>query len=250
VTGQAPRFRVLLAEDDPVSREFLREAADACGAQVTDCVDGHQALDLARKDAWDLLILDHNLPGLDGDVLLALLRADPLAASRTTPAIATSAARDMEADALERAGFVEVLAKPMHIETLQGALRRHGCMPDPHFDDADALRACGSPAAVTRLRRLFAEQELPNVQDELDAAGEDLRALLPVLHRLRASCGFCGARSLAEASANLSHAITTPLDAGQRAAALEAFRMALAGTRSALHAQLGAEMPEAPETQD
>lgn len=240
-------FRVLLAEDDPVSRAFLREAAHACGAQVTDCADGHQALELARKDAWDLLIFDHHLPGLDGDVLLALLRADPLAASRATPAIATSAARDMEADALERAGFLEVLPKPMRIETLRGALRRHGCMLDPHLDDADALRACGSPAAVTRLRRLFAEQELPNVQDELDRAGEDLQALLPTLHRLRASCGFCGARSLAEASANLSHAITMHADRGQGESALETFRVALAETRSALHAQLDIETPEAPD---
>ena len=235
---QARPFRVLLAEDDPVSREFLREAADACGAQVTDCADGHHALELARKGAWDLLILDHHLPGLDGDVLLALLRADPLAASRTTPAIATSAARDMEADGLERTGFVEVLAKPMPIETLRGVLRRHGCLADSRLDDADALRACGSPAAVTRLRRLFAEQELPNVQDELDATGEDLRTLLPTLHRLRASCGFCGARSLAEASANLSYAISTHADAGPRAAALEGFREAMAETRAALHVQL------------
>lgn len=238
MTRQAPRFRVLLAEDDPVSREFLREATHACGAQVTDCADGHQALELARKDSWDLLILDHHLPGLDGDVLLALLRADPLAASRATPAIATSAARDMEADALEQAGFVEVLSKPMPIETLRGALRRHGCLHDPRLDDAGALRACGSPAAVTRLRRLFAEQELPNVQDELDAAGDDLRALLPTLHRLRASCGFCGAHSLAEASANLSHAITKDIDSAQRESALETFRVAMAETRAALHIQL------------
>ncbi|HJP96935.1 MAG TPA: response regulator [Rhodanobacteraceae bacterium] len=229
---------MLLAEDDPVSREFLREATHACGAQVTDCADGHQALVLARKDPWDLLILDHHLPGLNGDVLLALLRADPLAASRATPAIATSAARDIEADALERAGFAEVLAKPMGIETLRGALRRHGCALDPRLDDADALRACGSRAAVTRLRRLFAEQELPSVQDELDAAGEDLRALLPTLHRLRASCGFCGARSLAEASANLSRAITARPGVGQRESALEAFCVAMAETRAALHIQL------------
>ncbi len=231
---QAPHFRVLLAEDDPVSREFLREAAQACGALVTDCADGRHALELARKDPWDLLILDHHLPGLDGDALLALLRADPLAASRSTPALATSAARDIEGDALERAGFDEVLPKPMQIETLRGALGRHGCLLDSRLDDADALRACGSPAAVTRLRRLFAEQELPNVQDELDAADEDLHVLLPTLHRLRASCGFCGARSLAEASANLSHAITTRADAGACAPALESFRTALAETRAAL----------------
>lgn len=235
---EAPRFRVLLAEDDPVSRAFLHEAGQACGATITDCVDGHQALGLARADEWDLLILDHHLPGLDGDVILAALRAEPDAASRTTPAIATSAAAETETEALQRAGFAEVLPKPMRVETLRAVLRRHGCAPDVRLDDADALRACGSPAAVTRLRRLFAEQELPKIQDELDRVGDDLQTLRPSLHRLRASCGFCGARTLAQASAALHRAIVVGADAGQLETALGVFRATLAETRAALRTHL------------
>lgn len=238
---EATRFRVLLAEDDPVSRAFLREAGQACGATVTDCADGDAALELARADRWDLLILDHHLPGLDGDVILGTLRADPGAASRATPAIATTAAREAGTDSLERAGFVEVLPKPMPVATLRAALRRQGCSVDARLDDEDALRACGSPTAVTRLRRLFAEQELPKVQEELDRAGDDLQSLRPTLHRLRASCGFCGARTLAEASAALHHALVADPKAGSAEAALDAFRVAVAETRAALHAQLDIE---------
>ncbi|MGH8216864.1 MAG: response regulator [Rhodanobacteraceae bacterium] len=235
---EATRFRVLLAEDDPVSRAFLREAAHACGAAVTDCADGEEALELARTDRWDLLVLDHHLPGLDGDVILGALRADPGAASRASPAIATSAAGDVDAGALERAGFAEVLPKPMPIATLRAALRRYGCSVDARLDDEDALQACGSATAVIRLRRLFAEQELPKVQDELDRVGDDLQMLRPTLHRLRASCGFCGARTLAEASASLHHAIVAGAEAASPEAALDAFRVAVAETRAALHAQL------------
>jgi CheY-like chemotaxis protein len=232
------RFRVLLAEDDPVSRVFMREACRACGATITDCADGRQALAMARADAWDLLILDHHLPGLDGHAILAALRAEPDAASHATPAIATSAAAETTTATLRHAGFAEVLPKPMRIGTLRAALRRHGCVVDAELDDEDALRACGSPAAVTRLRRLFAEQELPRIHDEFERLGDDLQSLQPMLHRLRASCGFCGARALAEASATLQRALASGVDAGRLEAARELFRVALADTRAALHAHL------------
>jgi CheY-like chemotaxis protein len=236
---EATPFKVLLAEDDPVSRAFLREAAHACGAAVTDCEDGAAAPELARADRWALLVLDHHLPGMDGDAILSTLRADPAAASRAAPAIATTAARDVDAEALGSAGFAEVLPKPMPIAILREALRRHGCGVDARLDDEDALRACGSATAVVRLRRLFAEQELPRVQEELERVGDDLQSLRPTLHRLRASCGFCGARTLAEASAALHYAIVDP-EVGSAGAALDAFRVAVAETRAALHAQLDA----------
>lgn len=234
----ATHFRVLLAEDDPVSRAFLAEGVRACGADPTDCDDGDAALRLARAQAFDLLILDHHLPGRNGDAVLAALRGDSGAASRSAPAVATSAARDVEAAALLRAGFVEVLSKPMALETLRDALRRHGCTPGSPLDDAGALRACGSTDAVIRLRRLFFEQELPKVQQELDNAGDSPQSLRPLLHRLEASCGFCGARRLASANATLQRALATDVDSPSTRTALQGFRDALAETRASLHAAM------------
>lgn len=236
----ASRFRVLLAEDDPVSREFLTEAMRAAGADVTACGDGHAALRLARAQAWDLLVFDHHLPGRNGDAVLAALRADADAASHATPAIATSAARDSEMSTLLQAGFVEVLPKPMPVEVLRAALRRYGCHAETILDDREALRACGSAAAVARLRRLFAEQELPRVQEELERLGDATESLRPTLHRLQASCGFCGARPLALATAALRHALSDSADAARVRDALRDFRHALAETRASLEAELQA----------
>lgn len=234
---EATHFRVLLAEDDPVSRAFLAEAICAYGAEVKACADGETALQFARSQAWDLLIFDHHLPGRNGDAMLAMLRADSGAASRAAPAIATSAANDNEMSLLLRAGFDEVLSKPMSIETLRTALHRHGCPIDSPLDDGDALRACGSTEAMTRLRRLFAEQELPQVQEELDRMDRepDLR---PTLHRLQASCGFCGATALALATAALQRALSNSTNDAQVQSALRNFRHALAETRATLHATL------------
>jgi predicted trehalose synthase len=66
--------------------------------------------------------------------------------------------------------------------------------------------------------------------------------LRPTLHRLRASCGFCGARALGHASAALHSALAGDADAGRTQAALAAFLDALSTTRTALNASLAAEV--------
>ncbi len=234
---EAEAFRILLAEDDPVSRSFLSEVARACGAEVTAVADGTAALAEARRRHFDLLILDHHLPGLHGDRILRALRADPAAPSRAAPALATSAAGDPSVAArLHAAGFAEVLPKPMAFDTLRNALRRFGCGPSSALDDEAALRACGSAQAMTSLRALFA-QELAALERELETLRNDATALDERLHRLGASCGFCGAIALAKACARLRDA-QAKRDAFD--AALAAFRDTLADTRAALAGNQGA----------
>lgn len=232
---EATRFRILLAEDDPVSRLYLCEAIRACGGEPTACEDGPTALQQARASGWDLLILDHNLPGMNGDAVLMALRSD---GNIDCPALATSADPDAVRATLLAAGFAEVLPKPLELAMLHDALARHGCRLDP-LDDESALRACGSASALDRLRRLFAEQELPRIQHEFDQHGENHHALRASLHRLRASCGFCGADLLARACIALHDALSTQSSTAQIEAALQAFSHALHETRAALHTRLG-----------
>jgi CheY-like chemotaxis protein len=230
-------FWVLLAEDDPVSRNFLIEALRACGALVEDCANGTTALAMARARRWDLLLFDNHLPGLSGDAILTALAADAGACPPRPPAIAITAAPEDDGDALLAAGFAEVLPKPISLAALRAALDRHGGPTDVALDDAAALDVCGSPAIVARLRQLFADEELPRVQDELDGLGDDLSRFRPTLHRLRASCGFCGASALASASAALHHAVATGAGSQQVQTAARSFRSALAETRAALYAR-------------
>lgn len=231
----ATRFRVLLAEDDPVSAEFLTEALRACGADVTACADGNMALQLAATQAFELLVLDQQLPGRNGDAVLHALRANAAAASHAAPALATSAEPGAVTTILSHAGFSGILPKPMSLDDLRGALQRQGlAVPaTPTLDDAEAERACGSATVATRLRRLFADEELPRLQAEL-AHNTDPQTLRATLHRLRASCGFCGAPLLAEASANLQRVLASSAGSPEIASSIEAFRRALALTREAL----------------
>lgn len=232
---EAARFRVLLAEDDAISREFLCEAIRACGGEPTACADGPSALAQARRGYWDLLILDHNLPGMNGEAVLAALRID--AGSAVPPALATTAEPDSARTMLLAAGFAQVLPKPVSFAVLRAVLAQFGCEANA-LDDDNALRACGSQSAVERLRRLFAEQELPRIQDEFDRSADDPQALRSTLHRLLASCGFCGATALARACGVLHDALASGTDGGRVDAAMDGFAKALRETRKTLHARL------------
>lgn len=207
--SQAPHPpRLLLVEDDLVSRSFMSEALSALPAQVDTARDIAQALNCAQEHRHALWLIDAHLPDGDGsDCLVALRRL------RNTPALAvTAGASRQELDGLCASGFLEVLLKPVSIALLQATVRRllggHVVLvPEPAggklpvWDEARALAAIGgSLSALQALRMLFLD-ELPVLRQEVVASqrsGDDT-AMQAVLHKLKASCGFVGAARLARA---------------------------------------------------
>ncbi|HEY0662748.1 MAG TPA: response regulator [Lysobacter sp.] len=211
--------RILLVEDDPVSRAFLSAAAQATPAEVDAADSVAAATALAGAQPYDLWLFDANLPDGSGSGLLDRLRGRGL----QTPALAHTAAQDREIlDALMVVGFVEVLVKPLPAAAVQGAIRRAlgivgpvaragdlpaSCTKHPVWDDeAAALALNGNRAHIATLRGLFTN-ELPNVRQRIVAAARagDFDALRADLHRLRASCGFVGAARLGAAAQALHH---------------------------------------------
>lgn len=210
--------KLLLVEDDPVSRAFLEAASAALPATVALAGDAASALALAHESLFDLWLFDANLPDATGAGLLARLRA----AGLSTPAIAHTATRDAAAhDELRAAGFADVIAKPVSAMDWQSALRRalridaDARISDgiamhygecPLWDDAIALAALnGNAEHVAALRRLFLD-ELPSMRTRIVDA--ETRAMS--LHRLRASCGFVGAARLDAAVRSLQESESEP----------------------------------------
>jgi CheY-like chemotaxis protein len=202
--------RILLVEDDPVSRAFLTAAAEGLPADVEAVDSCAAALDASAAAAFDLWLIDANLPDGSGAGLLAALRDT----AASTQGLAHTASRDpCEHDALLAAGFTEVLVKPLPMIALRAAICRalgydlaladgepRLCAKLPQWDDAAALSALkGEQAHVAALRRLFLD-ELPaqrHVVENALAHGDAVRAAR-ILHMLRASCGFVGAARLGE----------------------------------------------------
>lgn len=222
--------RVLLADDDPVCLRYLGDGLRALGAQVVDCANGTEALACARRAAFDLLLLDRRMPGGDAAQVLAALRADRNALSAWAPAVASSAELDAATrQALRDAGFCAVLPKPCGVPELQAVLR---LLPGslPTFDDAAALRASGNAATMQALRQLL-HGELATLYQELGQPNLDRAAFGERLHRLRASCGFCGATSLAEETAHLQERLREHAD-GESGALIRFRNVVLATLRS------------------
>lgn len=130
--GPAARrpMRVLCIEDTRTNFEILRlYLARQQGYEVFGAEDGERGLEVAARERPDVILLDINLPGMDGIEVKARLAADPRTAA--IPVIALSAgALKTDIDRALAAGFVEYLTKPLRLprltETLDRCVARSG----------------------------------------------------------------------------------------------------------------------------
>jgi DNA-binding response OmpR family regulator len=113
-------MKLLLVEDDADMSKALARALEKRGFDVVACADGTQALKLIRDQVGDLVILDLNIPGLDGLHLLQRSRAQGI----DTPVIVLTA-RGAVGDRVAglNAGADDYLAKPFDLEELEARIR-------------------------------------------------------------------------------------------------------------------------------
>lgn len=230
----ATKLKVLIADDDAASRRFLLDALRVLGSEVTAAADGIEAMEHARHDRFDLLLLDCRMPGAGARDVLHRLRADATARSHQTIAVATTAELSPhDRQQLLASGFRDILIKPCKLSDLQrmlGLTPRPALAP-PVLDDAAAMLASGDSGTMLALRQLL-QQELITVCNELDYLSDDSNAFRDRLHRLRSSCGFCGASALSGQVVALQEQLVLP--SGDVGAALARFRAVLVETLDAL----------------
>ncbi len=109
-------FRILVVEDDPNGAEFVVNGLRQAGYTVELAMTGPDALHMAISESFDALILDRNLPGLDGLSVLKALRA----AQKDVPILILSALAhaDERVNGL-RAGAGDYLGKPFSFSELE-----------------------------------------------------------------------------------------------------------------------------------
>ncbi len=102
---------------------MLRLVLERAGYEVIEAEDGEQALDRARTGAPDLILLDLQMPGLDGYGVLAALRGDTR--FQTLPILAlTASAMRGDREKILAAGFTDYLAKPAGPEIVRETVAR------------------------------------------------------------------------------------------------------------------------------
>jgi len=114
--------RVLVAEDNALSRELIRQMLSDLGCEVDLAKDGREALNCASKNVYDLILMDMQMPRLDGLAATQAIRQLP--EHWSTPILAVTAnAFVEEKDKCMRAGMNGHLTKPLTPESLAKELR-------------------------------------------------------------------------------------------------------------------------------
>lgn len=116
--------RILVAEDDPASRELIEELLTAEGYSVAMVGTGREALERLRSDgAPDLVLMDIQMPELDGYEVMRRLRALP--GMDAVPVVAfTAYAMAGDRDRALAAGFSGYITKPIRVAALREELKK------------------------------------------------------------------------------------------------------------------------------
>ena len=157
--------RLLLAEDNEVNREVALELLYGAGLVADIAVDGDEAVDKARATDYALILMDVQMPRLDGLQATRLIRSLP--GRTTTPIVAMTAnAFDVDRRACEQAGMNDYVAKPVDPDALYGMLLKWLPRHRPSTDSGRTV----SPATVRGDPFDFAQESLVEPPPTLDPA--------------------------------------------------------------------------------
>jgi two-component system cell cycle response regulator DivK len=115
--------RILIAEDKATSRELLRTVLEHQGYAVTEAVNGEEALQQARTEIPDLILLDLQMPVRGGYEVLSELRREQRFTSVPIVAVTASAMQGDREKAMA-AGFNGYLTKPLALSDLRNEIQR------------------------------------------------------------------------------------------------------------------------------
>ncbi|MDP9240346.1 MAG: response regulator transcription factor [Actinomycetota bacterium] len=148
--------RLLVVDDEPNIVELLAASLRYAGFEVTTAASGEQAVELARRSAPDLVVLDVMMPGLDGFGVVRRLRGDGI----RIPVLFLTA-RDATEDKVSglTLGGDDYVTKPFSLEEVIARIRA-------------ILRRVGGPNGPAAARLTFADLELDDDAHEVWKAGE------------------------------------------------------------------------------
>ena len=115
---------MLLVEDNEKNLKLARDVLEFSGLTVLVAMTGEEAVARARDALPDLVLMDLQLPGIDGHEALGRLRADALTATIPVVALTAFAMRE-DRDRAARAGFDGYLEKPIDVRSFPTQVRAH-----------------------------------------------------------------------------------------------------------------------------
>lgn len=119
------RLRILLAEDDPSNALPVQKLLEKAGYTVIRAENGQQVLDLLNEQYFDLILMDIQMPVMDGVEATRVIRSQDMGPNKDIPIIALTAyAMQGDREKFLEAGMNDYLAKPVNMKDLEKALSR------------------------------------------------------------------------------------------------------------------------------
>jgi two-component system sensor histidine kinase/response regulator len=148
----APPLHILVAEDNEFSARLMEQLLTRRGHRVRLATNGPEALALAEGGAFDLLLLDIHMPGLDGFGVVRAIRERERTAGGRLPVVAlTARSRKEDRERCLAAGMDDFLTKPVATAALFEAIDRlvsARAVSRPHQAEAEERRSLLDPVAV------------------------------------------------------------------------------------------------------
>ncbi len=212
-----PGWRVLVVEDNRTNQAIVRAMLGMLGCSVEIAENGHEALQSYRNQKWDVILMDCNMPVMDGYEATAAIRALEVEGKRHTPIVAMTA-NTQPSDVAKglAAGMDDHLPKPVTLGTLTAKLRRwaSGGIGALRADSARTEAAAGDlhaldPMVFARLREALGNalgdavhpylEDMPGYLDQIDAAlaDGDAESVRRAAHSIKGASGNLGATRLA-----------------------------------------------------
>jgi two-component system, sensor histidine kinase and response regulator len=235
--------KVLLVEDNEINREVARELLTIAGLEVTEAHNGYAALDAIAMQRFDVVLMDVQMPELDGVETVKAIRAQEHLQS--LPVIAMTAHAMLgDRERFLDCGMSDYIAKPIDEEQLLTVLGRWihvqtetveapaeepaaAALPEmmPGLNVGDGIRR--TSGNIDLYRRLIAEFRrdllgaLPKIRKAIE--GSDMAQAHDLLHTLKGSAATMGARQVAQEAATLESWIRrgVPVVLGDLAAAID-----------------------------
>jgi signal transduction histidine kinase/DNA-binding response OmpR family regulator len=209
------RLRVLLAEDNVVNQKVAVRMLEGMGHSVTVVDNGREAVQASRDGVFDAILMDVQMPEMDGFEAVAEIRALESVGIRRIPIVALTAhAMKGDRERCLDTGFDSYLPKPVRQAELREALESLGG-PAPAEQDRVKPPArkllhsiCGGDRSFARELAASFLDAVSRSLTAIDAAvaANDAKALAAEVHGLRGMSGSIGADDLADACIGLEEA--------------------------------------------
>src|SRR3954454_8181571 len=173
--------KLLIVEDSPTMRRVMRRFLDATGYTIFEAGDGEEALRLAARERPDVILLDRQIPLLDGYGVLASLQTDPELAEVPVVLVTSHGEPAEVADGLQR-GAHDYLRKPFEQQELvarvHAAMRTKALRDELRARNAQLERLVGTALLTGLLTRSATTEYLPALASRSQRHGAPLSVVL------------------------------------------------------------------------